>query len=275
MPNSENILRPLILISYGRSGTSLVQAAFEERGDCFTCGETAELISKIWSGVEFSRENSLISVSQYSLPPIQHCALAIRSVFLDLFASEKPIWFQKPIGVPSEWLEKIQLIGEDKAADWYWTVLAETFPEARFFTILRNPYDVVVSAKAYWKLEEWMIWEQMRIMAEFIMHPKSRIDHAISFDDLNQSFDEEMARLCSHLNLSSSPRMKSAKEVRHVPSHLSGSGRQVDYKVRWAELADAPHVDEALSNIEQVWQRFGYQFERKITWDLAAEERVA
>jgi hypothetical protein len=268
MPNLRNISKPLLLISYGRSGTSLVQAAFEERGDCFTCGETADLITKIWSGVEHSHNDLIVNVADGTFSTHQHCALAIQSVFLSLFASEKPLWFQK-LSVSREWADKIGLIGEDAAADWYWRVITETFPEARCFTILRNPYDVVVSAKAYWNLEDSEIWEAMRVMANFILHPKSRIQHAISFDSLSHSFDEEMRGLCSYLEIVSSPRMKTAKEVRHVPSHLSGSKQQVDHKAGWVELKDGPYVDEALKAIERVWQHFGYQFERK------SEERPA
>src|SRR5688572_29787266 len=104
MPNSENILKPLVLISPGRSGTSLIAAALDARGDCFYCGETAELITKIWTGVEYSREHSLIKVDPET-PPARHCALAIRSVFLTFFASEKPLWFHKPIGIPRELLQ--------------------------------------------------------------------------------------------------------------------------------------------------------------------------
>lgn len=237
-------------------------AAFDARGDCFYCGETAELITKIWAGVEFSRENSVIKVDT-GTPPAKHCSLAVRSVFLTLFASEKPIWFHKPIGIPQELLKKIAIIGEYEALDWYWTVLTETFPEAQFFTILRNPYDVAISSKAFWRFDESFIWKCMRIMANLIMHPKSRIDYAISFDGLTLAFEEEMLRLCSHLNLSPSPEMNLVKKFRLVPSELSGSSQQFGYRRLWNGLEDGPHVEEAIDAIDRVWQRFGYQFERR------------
>lgn len=262
MPNPENILRPVVLISYGRSGTSLVAAAFDARGDCFYCGETSALITKVWTGVEFSQKYPLIKVAT-GISPSEHCSIAVQSVFLALFPSEKPIWFQKPIGLPTEFLEKIQTIGEYEAMDWYWTVLTATFPEAQFFTVLRNPYDMVISAKAFWDLEERRIWNDMRIMANFIMHPKSKIDYAVSFNALTLTFDEEILRLCSHLNLSPSPAMNSAKAFRHVPSPLSGSSQPFGYKPLWKDLGETPQIEEALEAIDRVWQRFGYQFERR------------
>ena len=44
MPNEDNILRPITLVSYGRSGTSLVHNILAAHPDIEGCGETMPLI---------------------------------------------------------------------------------------------------------------------------------------------------------------------------------------------------------------------------------------
>ena len=185
MPNLNNIEAPVTLISYGRSGSSLLSKIFQLHPEFSIVGETGGFTSRLWSAYELSIgvTSPLLEKGQ-CIPDDERAGRMVRASFLSCFPDDKKQWFHKPIGVPSELSSKFNEEEWDKAATWYWNVMNSTFPKARFFTILRHPFDVVLSAKSYWGYDEGAIWWNYGFMSYLLLHPLCPIKYAISYEEM-------------------------------------------------------------------------------------------
>jgi hypothetical protein len=274
MPNKDNILRPITLISYGRSGTSLVHHAFNLHPKCEVAGETANLIFGTWRAAELVR--GIVRPLRIGGKIIEHeerCAIAARAVLLSQFQSSKRYWMQKPIGTPEcMWLLRKKGMDEEEFGAWYWTAITRTFPEAKFFTMLRHPYDVVLSAEKYWGWDARGVWSGLGQMAAIIQHPTNRIGYAISYDALLERPEEELRKLCEFVGLEFDAKMLGAMKSLHVPaSGVRIGGRELlaarakegfSRKSEWIRIDREQIPSRSLDQIRSVWERF------QVTLDL-------
>ena len=203
MPTQKNVKRPFTLIGNGRSGTSLVSKLFNAHPDCFFAGETVNLIHGVWRSLECS------------LPANRHGDIpeTLRKQFLHLFPSKKRYWMQKPIGIP---IIAGTFPEEEQFYEWYWSVVTETFPEARFFTVLRHPLDVLISSDQWWDYGMPAIVESNRKIAKLLTHPDSPVEIAVNYHELIQSPQLEVTRLFSLMEMPEHERCMTVFDHGHV-----------------------------------------------------------
>ena len=185
MPSEENITRPISLISRGRSGTSLVMNILKGHPDMIAVGETAQMVFGVWHSLEKSKgiirpDPILGGVDNHDA----RCGKAVRAAMLATFPDTgHKEWMQKPINMPWVMRHFPKAMKMPARGAWYWNAFHESFPDSRNITILRHPYDVVLSSMDYWKVPQRRAWVGIVEMAQVIDHPDSNIDYAISHDD--------------------------------------------------------------------------------------------
>jgi hypothetical protein len=239
MPNINNITSPVTLISYGRSGSSLLSKVFELHPDFAFSGETGNFICDLWRSYEFSagvipplyEKGKLISHNDRQIR-------LVRESFLTCFPDHKKQWFHKPIGVPTAISSRFTEEEWDKAATWYWNAINSTFPNARLFTILRHPFDVVLSAKSYWGYDEATIWWNYAFMSYLLSHPLSPIKHAISYEEMVLSPEVTIKALFEFLDVPFHAKVMKAFNTVHAPSKSREelSSNKMNRKNEWSQL---------------------------------------
>jgi len=265
MPNPHNIEAPVTLVSFGRSGTTVVSNIFERHPDFSSVGETANLIFGSWHAVEASAGITLSSwIDNTRLSNEQHITHMVQHLFLTFLPDERPRWFQKPIHVP----EALSSTIEDEsqwadAADWYWKVMRNVFPHAQYLTTLRHPCDVILSAKSYWGYDEADLWKSLGFMAYLLTHPASPVKYAVHFESLFQTREKTVRELFAFLKVPFYDEVLDAFSVVYVPST---GGEKLDQnlatrKSEWERLDPAKVKLSHMRHIERLFDRFGYSIE--------------
>lgn len=271
MPNKDNILEPISLISAGRSGTSLTTNILRAHPDVDAAGETIDLL--YWTYTTIAELEIKVRAKRYAdgtHSRTGRAAAATRSVFLSMMpAPNKSAWMQKPIGVP-KYLQYTMALEDTPLSDHldeYWDVMHDVFPKARNITILRHPYDVMLSAMAYFDRDQKEAWVRIIEMAEIVMHPKSNIDFAISYAGLVEQPEVEVPRMLRALNLREDPACMDALQKVYVPKPkrlltdgYTGEDRReagFTYRDRWNEI-DTSFMNRAQTTLLcDMWARFG------------------
>lgn len=270
MPNVHNINAPITLVANGRSGTSLIQSIFSNHPSFDICGENSAQIFGVWHSTERMKgivrpDHQLGPQANFNL----RCGKAVRAAVLETFRKPgKKHWMQKPIGVPWVWgVLGQQGLSEDERIEWYWNVLAHTFPEGVNITVLRHPFDVVLSAESYWGISHKQAWASIVKMARILGHPAAKVTHAISYEKLVEEPLSETTRLFEAINRPFSsktlqafeniwvPEMGTPKtklEAAH-PRTIAGFTRQKE----WGLLNKTDFPQEERTIICEMWQRYG------------------
>ena len=270
MPNPQNIHRPITMISHGRSGTSLAMNILGQHPDVLACGETAPMLFGTWHAME--KERGIIRPDP-ERPPGDHdarCAKAVRAVFLATFPdgdSAAAEWMHKPINIPWVMNHLPGLKDWDEKAGWYWRVLHGSFPGSRNITILRHPYDVVLSAAEYWGAPHGKTWEQLVRMARVLIHPESDVGLGLSHARLVEDRDAEVARLLDHLGLPHHPSCFRATGKVYVPRRNESRIAKADEpelvsrgfsrRDQWAGIDMAGFTRADRDILAAMWSRFG------------------
>ena len=219
MPNPDNVAAPITLISFGRSGSSLIANAFERHPEFSNAGETVNLIVGSWRAVELANPvlNASIEDGRYVSGELRASRL-VRQALVTTVPSDRPRWFQKPIGVPVGITEIFSNDEWDEAAVWYWKVFAQSFPGAKYFTILRNPFDIILSARDYWGYDEASLWWSLGLMSHLLAHPSSPVQYALRFEDLVRDPRAATEALFQHLDVPFHEDVMAAFTQVHVPA---------------------------------------------------------
>jgi hypothetical protein len=219
MPSPDNAGSPITLVSFGRSGSSLIANAFERHPEFSNAGETVNLIIGTWRAVELANPvlNASIEDGRYVTGDVRAARL-VRQALATTVPSDRPRWFQKPIGVPVGITEIFSNDEWDEAATWYWKVFAQSFPGARYFTILRNPFDVILSARDYWGYDEATLWWSLGLMSHLLSHPSSLVKYAVRFEDLVRDPRDTVGALFEHLEVPFHEDVMAAFSQVHVPA---------------------------------------------------------
>lgn len=264
MPNQDNIEAPITLVSFGRSGTSLISQIFALHPDCHSVNETANLIFDVWHAIKFSSGfTPPLFEGDNRVSDENRASRIVRQVFLTCFPNDRSHWFHKPIGIPTVLQRNYDDDQWPEAAEWYWQVIRQTFPKARFFTILRHPCDIVLSLQARSGFDQAIIWRLVRNMAYLLTHPASPVEYAIHFEELIQNNEKVLKDLFSYLNLSFTPRVLNAFSQNHVasegkpPINLTLTNRSME----WDQIDPGKVSGTSIENITNLFNRFGYQLQ--------------
>ncbi len=171
MPNNTNVKRPITLIGNGRSGTSLVSNIIGSHPDCVYVGETANLIHSVYKSMVSS-----LPQSRYDEVPE-----VVRDNFIKLYPSAQKEWFHKPIGIP---IVKSFWKNDDQFIEWYWKVIDRIFPGAIYFSVLRNPIDVIESSHKWWDRPYKSIIKSNHLLYKILTHEDSRVSFAFRYEDI-------------------------------------------------------------------------------------------
>ncbi len=270
MPNPENVCAPLSLVAYGRSGTSVLQAVFEAHPMFEVAGETTELIFGAHLAVEMSRDlirGQTDPGGEYLSQPMR-AALAARAALLSILPSDKPHWMQKPIGLP---MLRPYAQGPDKSAglngpcppEWYWSVLKNVFPKGRYFTVLRQPCDVVLSAIDYWGWDERVVWQNLADHCRILMHEASQVEYAVNFENLVEDPEAAITRLFEKFEIPWHDCVMCAMKKIHVPGkgRANINPRQMSRRDQWRRLNPSAVPPGAILDIDRLWHKFDLSFE--------------
>jgi hypothetical protein len=273
MPNPDNITRPVTLVGHGRSGTSVIFNAFRRHPDFDAAGETAPLLFGTWLAMERCKgivrpDSTLPEAADFE----ERCAGAVRAAFLSAFPSDRPRWMHKPIGAPFVW-QLLQRQGMEPPAffAWYWRAMRRSFPGGRVVTVLRHPYDVMLSAERYWGAAHEASWRQLAFMARLLTAPDSAVEAAVSFDDLVADGPAELGRLFDRLGLAMAPGALTALDVGWVTEmgvHRRSRAEAADRfaagfsrRAEWGRIDRAGLAQPGRAAIAALWRRFGRDLE--------------
>lgn len=259
MPNWLNIQYPITLIGNGRSGTSLLSQAFKAHSECVYVGETVNLIQSTY----YSMASSLPQPRKSDIPEV------IRGMFMHLFPSKKKYWFHKPIGVPIVYRN---FTNDDDFCRWYWNVIDLVFPHSQYFTVLRNPYDVIISSEDWWGRSQTSIVQSHLLMAKLISHPSSKVNLAIHYEDLVLDPESNLRKLCNHINLPFKEEMLQVfDKTWSVKGNANGENiseevrrQQLTKKDKWDRIEMENITDEFKEVTNKVWNNFDY----KVEWNF-------
>lgn len=262
MPNLSNITSPITLIAPGRSGTTLIGNLFARHPEFCSVGETVNLIYGAWHAVE------LAQLTVTSLPQNFHgdvpvtdddlAARVARQACLTCYPDDLPRWFHKPIGIPAVLGYKFGPRFQPEVATWYWKIMRMSFPDAKYFTVLRHPCDVVLSAHAFWGYDEAGIWGSLGYLASLLTHVDSPVQYALRFDSLIQERERVVRELFDFLELpfrsevldAFSERYAAAKDRPHPNQH------HWSRHDAWEKLDPAKAAPMHLQAIEALFAKF-------------------
>lgn len=276
MPNQQNIESPITLVSFGRSGTSLLSNIFSYHPQCRSINETVNLIFGIWHTVELATfvTDPLLVDNGVIISNEERAARAVRQTFLTCFPDDQPYWFQKPIGPPqalsAKFADGLDESRWAEAAEWYWQVMTLSFPKAKYFTILRHPCDVVLSAQAYWGSDPIDIWTQLGLMAYFLSHPASPVQYAVHYEGLVQNKESAVRDLFTYLELPFHEQILEAFSQSYGASGRSKTyGDSARRSHEWDQLDPTKVTPFQVEHQAKLFAKFGYTFE------LPAQFKVA
>lgn len=257
------------MIAHGRSGTSLFMNILRSHRDVVAVGETAPLLFGSYNAME--RVRGTIRADPELGGAEAHdarCGKAVRAMYLASFADDgAKRWTQKPINVPYTFNLMPGVRQFRHKAAWYWKALGTTFPESTNLTILRHPYDVVLSSAEYWGMPQRRAWDGIVQMARILNHPASDVQFAVSHARLVTEPETEVARLLNFLDLSPDPHCLKAVDRVYVPRRRETRipksemedhvARGFSRKDSWSQL-ELGHVRNRDRDIlVALWARFG------------------
>lgn len=274
MPNPDNITAPIGLVGAGRSGTSLLSQVFQRHPDFQFCGETVNLIFGTWHAVELSGP---------SIPPLleegawveddERAARAVRDVFVRCLRSDEPRWFQKPIGNPIAFRMKFgEDYDRDAAGSWYWRVLRTCFPDARWFSVVRHPCDVVLSARSFWGQDEATSWFNLGVTASLLTHPDSLVEHVLQFEDLASDGARHLRELFDRFSIRWVDDVRAALDrvVVASPGREEKAAEDPSRRLEWEQLDPRALDDRDRAAIESLGEKIG----RPVDWPAHFEARA-
>lgn len=271
MPNENNILEPITLTaSVGRSGTSLLQDIFARHNQFEICGETQGLLFGVWRGVEISPMKLLKNDFGQMMCRGDQAMRVVRAAFLAAFNDLSPKWFHKPIGLP----KFLRLPVENGnycnfPHAWYWHVFKASFPNAKYFTVLRNPCDVVLSRQEYSGWEQKDLWKDIAVSYEMILHEQSPINKVIFFEDLIQDPENVIRDLFDYLEIEYQKQCMRAFDKIHVPTpgRENMTSSDVSRKKKWNNLDKSSTNSFQINILKNTWLYFGRELQLPSQFD--------
>lgn len=255
-----SIRKPITLIGMGRSGTTLIEQVFSSINGMATCGETAGIIFGTYAGALDSFFYSPFTDTQ---DRDVFASRIVRRLFLSLFPIEEAnAWFHKPAGIPKmiPW-ERFAQPSDSYGfpTEWYWNTMNSVFPDARYLTVLRNPWDVVRSRMVFSGWPEQEIWEDMKVFYDILRKRVGDVD-VVFFEDLVCKPEHTISALCSRLDLPVPANLYDVVGRDHVATGIEGRNRS--HSDAWSEMKGPRPDEDFFYNVSQLWERLGRRFEQ-------------
>lgn len=260
MPNAANITKPITMLGIWRSGTSVISKVIEAHPQVFFMGETFNLILGPWAGAY----NTLgtMPITERELP--KKCGDATRYLFCKIAPSRQERWLHKPLGTPMKlFLNK----NPEDPHEYVWRMFSYTFPMARYFIMLRNPCDVVVSQGERWWWSEKERWKIMNSFANWMMHHSSKVDYAIDYSNFLHNTRIVIEDLFEYLELDFHEACMKPTTYVHVPNDDKRTEvEQLGQHRDWSVLSREFLTDKQKRNITRLYDRFEVPIEWPEGW---------
>lgn len=246
---------PITLVGLGRSGTTLLEKAFESIDYCYASGETGGIIFGTYAGAMHSYFNS--EHGDYRSRE-DFAASITKKLFNALFPIDNPkykIWFHKPAGIPKmiNW-ERLR-VDEDRTAfptTWYWRTFNAVFPNAKYVAVLRNPWEIIASRVIFSGWPEDEGWDDIKVIYDIFEQNQQNIKF-LFFDDLVAKPYEIISELFEGFGISVPAGLESITKEKFVPTDKS----QFDMVINSLCGIDDP---ELMSSVKKLWSAHGKSF---------------
>jgi len=251
MPNESNVTQPLTLIAPGRSGTSLVSNILGAHPDVDFVGETGLMLVKTWDGV--CRMKGISAPQKRGYEDL--AGDVVRDACCTLWPTEAKYWMQKPVNISSfsfGWRREEK--GWDSTIKWYWRMMIKTFPAAKFFTILRDPRDIVASQMERFGTTVRATWQIVASQYEMLGHEACPVFDAIVYEDLRDNTDQEVLKLLDLLGLPYHNACWQAAKLVYVPGsrkNLSEIKKHRD----WSNIGEPSFLQKR--HINTAFEKYG------------------
>jgi hypothetical protein len=206
MPTHETVDSPINVMGIGRSGTTLLCSAVSLARAYQNCGETSDAIFAAYAG--FSRGFTDQRIGG-QIPHSELAVAAVRAALVAVMPTETAGWVQKVAGIP-KLIEWKHLIDDDDRRyggsrlfpyNWYWRVLAETFPNSVNILCIRNPYDVSASRLSMSGWSARGTWNDYCLMAKIFLHPKAKVHAVFDLDRYHTAPQQMVDELSAALGI--------------------------------------------------------------------------
>ncbi len=251
---------PITLLGIGRSGTSLIERLFNAIPTCVSAGETASMITGIYTGVDDAYFDSpILPNHDRETRPAQAVRFFMQEVFqLDLAEH----WFHKPAGIPKRFDWNYYRHHEDRMrfpSLYYRELFDRTFPDARYFTVLRNPWDIIASRMKYSGWPETGQWNDIAIVYDILDRFRDKLELVLFYEDIKENPREEMMRLLSHFHLDSPPDFENLLQTHHAPA--KDSELHQSHQESWKDMQGPDDFSaDTIALIERFWKEAGKTF---------------
>jgi len=213
MPNPTNVISPINIHGFGRSGTTLLHNLLGCYRFIQVCGETPGLVFHAHRGGELllgSHDKEAVGQPHDG----RVGGRAVHALFCALLASSKPVWCQKLGGIPNSvvWQELVVDADREYAARpyefpyaWYWRALRQSFPLSTDLLILRGWRDIVASRVNYSKYDPREMVEGLAVYLNLLAHPASHFDAVFRLEQLVEAPEKIMGRVCDVIGITYDP----------------------------------------------------------------------
>jgi hypothetical protein len=139
--------------------------------------------------------------------------------------------------------------------EWYWKVLLTCFPAGNIITVIRNPFDVLVSRRDHTRWDPIESIRDLICTYEIYEYGWNFIKHKALFSDIVQNFDGYIRSVCGILELDFDPVMLSAQQTSHAP--VPNRGPKLDHIDEWSTLPALILSRAEFECVERVWDMLG------------------
>jgi hypothetical protein len=184
----------------------------------------------------------------------------VRQTLVAAFPSNERRWMQKLVSLPGiRPAPPTPTDPLDFHSAWYWKVLRFAFPAGRFFTVLRQPCDVVLSSEQYTGHSQSLHWRNLARWSKLIVDPLSLVEHVVFYEDLVDAPEQVTRQLADRFGFAWHPAMLAATKTVYAGSANRQMQRdfKAGWRAEWSRLA-VEHVNEQqLLAVQATWARFG------------------
>jgi hypothetical protein len=133
-----------------------------------------------------------------------------------------------------------------------------SFPQARIFTVLRHPCDIVFSYKQRFDEDEEEIWASLGFLSFLIQHPDSMVGHAVKYEDMIANAGAAVQSLCTYLDIPHRPGVLKAFDLVHSinSARTSSSQSGFTWQDQWGDLNLDCARDEYVAPIMSLHRKF-------------------
>jgi hypothetical protein len=184
----------------------------------------------------------------------------VRQTLVAAFPGNERCWMQKLVSLPGICpAPPTPTDPLDFSSAWYWKVLRFSFPAGRFFAVLRQPCDVVLSSEQYTKHSQALHWRNLARWSRLIVDPLSLVEHVVFYDDLVGAPEQVTRQLADRFGFDWHPAMLAATKTVYAGS--ANRQKQRDFKAgwraEWSRLAVEHVTEQQLLAVQSTWARFG------------------